>query len=70
MGNGIAGLDHVIIAVRDLERARMGWIRLGFTLTPRATGDDRHLALEPTGHGFSVPRTHIEKNWEIGRAHV
>jgi catechol 2,3-dioxygenase-like lactoylglutathione lyase family enzyme len=39
MRNGIAGLDHVIVAVRDLERARMGWTRLGFTLTPRG----RHL---------------------------
>jgi catechol 2,3-dioxygenase-like lactoylglutathione lyase family enzyme len=33
--NEIAGIDHVIIAVRDLERARAGWNRLGFTLTPR-----------------------------------
>src|SRR3954453_15659664 len=39
MRNGIAGLDHVIIAVRDLERARMSWTRLGFNLTPRG----RHL---------------------------
>ena len=31
----IAGIDHVLIAVRDLERARTGWNRLGFTLTPR-----------------------------------
>jgi hypothetical protein len=31
----IAGIDHVIIAVRDLERARAGWSRLGFSLTPR-----------------------------------
>jgi catechol 2,3-dioxygenase-like lactoylglutathione lyase family enzyme len=33
--HAIAGIDHVIIAVRDLERARTGWSRLGFTLTPR-----------------------------------
>jgi hypothetical protein len=39
MRNGLAGLDHVVVAVRDLERARMGWTRLGFTLTPRG----RHL---------------------------
>jgi len=31
----IAGIDHVIIAVRNLEQARQGWSRLGFTLTPR-----------------------------------
>src|SRR3954466_3255103 len=39
MRGGLAGLDHVIIGVRDLERARMGWTRLGFMLTPRG----RHL---------------------------
>ena len=39
MRNGIAGIDHVIVGVRDLERARMGWTRLGFTLSPRG----RHL---------------------------
>jgi len=39
MDNGIAGIDHVIVGVRDLERARMGWTRLGFTLSPRG----RHL---------------------------
>jgi len=33
--SAIAGIDHAIIAVRDLERARQGWSRLGFTLTPR-----------------------------------
>jgi catechol 2,3-dioxygenase-like lactoylglutathione lyase family enzyme len=33
--SAIAGIDHVIIAVRDLERARQDWSRLGFTLTPR-----------------------------------
>jgi catechol 2,3-dioxygenase-like lactoylglutathione lyase family enzyme len=35
MQNGIAGIDHVIIGVRDLEEARAGWMRLGFTPTPR-----------------------------------
>jgi catechol 2,3-dioxygenase-like lactoylglutathione lyase family enzyme len=33
--SAIARIDHVIIAVRDLERARQDWRRLGFTLTPR-----------------------------------
>lgn len=37
--NAIVGIDHVIIGVRDLERARMGWTRLGFTLSPRG----RHI---------------------------
>src|SRR5246127_3234955 len=39
MDNGIAGIDHVIVGVRDLERARLGWSRLGFTLSPRG----RHI---------------------------
>ena len=33
------GIDHVIIAVRDLDRVEMNWSRLGFALTPRG----RHL---------------------------
>ena len=37
--NGIAGIDHVIVAVRELERARSVWTRLGFTLSPRG----RHI---------------------------
>jgi hypothetical protein len=39
MRHGIAGIDHVIIAVRDLEGARENWLRLGFTPTPRG----RHI---------------------------
>jgi hypothetical protein len=35
MHNGIAGINHVIVCVRDLGRAEMGWRRLGFTLSPR-----------------------------------
>ncbi|MGO8918073.1 MAG: VOC family protein [Stellaceae bacterium] len=35
----LSGIDHVLIAVDDLDRARMAWTRLGFTLTPRG----RHL---------------------------
>src|SRR5215472_15480355 len=39
MGNAIAGIDHAIVGVRDLEGARTGWSRLGFTLAPRG----RHI---------------------------
>ena len=39
MTGAIAGIDHVIVGVRDLERARAGWSRLGFTLSPRG----RHI---------------------------
>ncbi|HEX8165977.1 MAG TPA: VOC family protein [Beijerinckiaceae bacterium] len=33
----IVGLDHVVILVRDLDRAAETWRRLGFTLAPRGT---------------------------------
>lgn len=56
MGNGIAGLDHVIIAVRDLERARMGWTRLGFTLTPRG----RHLGQGTANYCLMFGRDYLE----------
>jgi hypothetical protein len=39
MPSGLAGIDHVIVAVSDLERGCSAWARLGFTLTPRG----RHL---------------------------
>jgi hypothetical protein len=35
----IAGIDHVIVGVRDLDHARERWTRLGFTLSPRG----RHI---------------------------
>jgi catechol 2,3-dioxygenase-like lactoylglutathione lyase family enzyme len=56
MRNGIAGLDHVIIAVRDLERARMGWTRLGFTLTPRG----RHLGQGTANYCIMFERDYLE----------
>ncbi len=35
MRRAISGVDHVVIAVRDLDRAHETYARLGFTLTPR-----------------------------------
>jgi hypothetical protein len=35
----ISGLDHVLVGVADLEAARLRWLDLGFTLTPRG----RHI---------------------------
>lgn len=29
------GIDHLLVGVADLERARSAWARLGFTITPR-----------------------------------
>lgn len=56
MRNGIAGIDHVIVAVRDLERARMGWTRLGFTLTPRG----RHLGQGTANYCIMFARDYLE----------
>lgn len=33
----IAGLDHVVVLVKDLDTAAQNWQRLGFTLSPRGT---------------------------------
>lgn len=35
MANGIMGIDHSVVAVRDIERARDAYSRLGFITTPR-----------------------------------
>jgi len=56
MRNGLAGLDHVIIGVRDLDRARMGWTRLGFTLTPRG----RHLGQGTANYCIMFGRDYLE----------
>jgi hypothetical protein len=45
MRTGIAAIDHVVVGVRDLDRARMGWTRLGFNLSPRG----RHIG-QATGN--------------------
>ena len=42
----VDGIDHLVLCVRDLERARDLYRRLGFTLTPPA----RH----PFGTGNSL----------------
>ena len=42
----IRGIDHLVLCVRDLNRARRLYERLGFTVTPRALhpfGTGNHL---------------------------
>lgn len=56
MRNGLAGIDHVVVAVRDLERARMGWTRLGFTLTPHG----RHLGQGTANYCIMFARDYLE----------
>lgn len=56
MRNGLAGIDHVIVGVRDIERARMGWTRLGFTLSPRG----RHLGQATANYCIMFPDDYLE----------
>jgi Glyoxalase-like domain len=56
MDNGIAAIDHVIVGVRDLDRARMGWTRLGFTLSPRG----RHIGQGTANYCIMFRSDYIE----------
>lgn len=58
MGSGsVTGVDHLVIKVRDLDRAREVYGRLGFTLTPPA----RHPGLGTANHtAVFEDRTYIE----------
>lgn len=62
MSEILAGIDHVIVGVRDLERARMGWTRLGFALSPRG----RHLGQETANYCVMFPGDYIELLGPIG----
>lgn len=42
----IAGIDHAVVAVRDLDAAAANWKQLGFTVSPRGT----HSAHMGTGN--------------------
>jgi hypothetical protein len=56
MDNGIAGIDHVIVGVRDLERARQGWSRLGFSLSPRG----RHIGQGTANYCIMFASDYVE----------
>ena len=51
----IAGIDHVVIAVRDLDRAQDAFTRLGFTLTPRG-----HHNLGSQNHSVMLGADYVE----------
>ena len=55
MRSHIRGLDHVVILVRDLDRARDTYERLGFALTPRG-----HHSLGSQNHCIMFERDYIE----------
>jgi catechol 2,3-dioxygenase-like lactoylglutathione lyase family enzyme len=54
--NGIAGIDHIIVGVRDLEAARRKWTRLGFTVTPRG----RHIGQGTANYCVMFARDYLE----------
>jgi hypothetical protein len=56
MGGPVVGIDHVIIAVRDLDRVGMTWTRLGFALTPRG----RHLQRGTANYCIMFARDYVE----------
>ena len=56
MDNGIAGIDHVIVGVRDLERARIEWGRVGFTLSPRG----RHIGQGTANYCIMFASDYVE----------
>ena len=56
MDNVIAGIDHVIVGVRDLEQARLAWSRLGFTLSPRG----RHIGQGTANYCIMFPSDYVE----------
>jgi hypothetical protein len=54
--DGIAGIDHVIVAVRELENARTAWSRLGFTLSPLG----RHIGQGTANYCVMFPSDYLE----------
>jgi hypothetical protein len=52
----ITGIDHVAVAVRDLDDARLAWERLGFTLSPRG----RHIGRGTANYCAMFERGYIE----------
>lgn len=63
MRKHITGIDHVVVVVRDLERAEDTWTRLGFTLTPRGyhtLGSQNHCLMFDGNYIelLAVPRPH------------
>lgn len=56
MANGIAGIDHVLVGVADLEAAERIWRRLGFVVTPRG----RHIGWGTANHCIMFPDDYVE----------
>jgi hypothetical protein len=57
MESALSGLDHVVIAVTDLDRAEAQYRRLGFTLSPRAL---HSAAMGTANHTIMLARDYFE----------
>lgn len=62
MGNHVNGLDHVVVGTRDLDRARLAFERLGFTVTPR--GD--HAGWGTANHCLMFTQDYVELLAPVG----
>jgi len=63
MRRHVQGIDHAVIVVRDLERARAAYARMGLTLAPRGThtlGSQNHCIMFERDYVelMAVPRPH------------
>lgn len=59
----LRGIDHVVVLVRDLDKAREAYARMGFTLTPRgfhSLGSQNHCLMFGSDYVelLAVPRPH------------
>src|SRR5215831_9343528 len=54
--SAIAGIDHALVGVRDLEAARAAWAALGFTITPRG----RHIGWATGNYCIMFDRGYVE----------
>jgi catechol 2,3-dioxygenase-like lactoylglutathione lyase family enzyme len=56
MARQIAGIDHAIVGVRNLEQARASYERLGFQATPRG----RHVGWGTANYCLMFPNDYLE----------
>ncbi len=54
--SAIAGIDHALIGVRDLEAARDAWRKLGFSITPRG----RHVGWGTANYCIMLEQGYVE----------
>jgi len=63
MRRHVQGIDHLVVLVRDLDKAQHAYARMGFTLTPRGfhtLGSQNHCLLFGSDYVelLAVPRAH------------